>query len=127
MDRIELKGMQFYGHHGLFQEEKKLGQKFVIDVTLHAALQVAGKSDDMDNAIDYGKVYEEVRNIVTGPPRNLIESVGEHIATSLLHKFSKVQKIEVSVKKPEAPIPGILDYAAVHLERSRDANTGEEG
>jgi dihydroneopterin aldolase len=120
MDRIEIKNMQFYGYHGVFKEEKKLGQRFHIDVVIEASLRKAGCSDDLNDSINYSSIYEDVREIVTGPPCDLLESVGEKIAMTLLRKYSLLLKVHITVKKPEAPIAGILDYVAVHIERDRE-------
>jgi dihydroneopterin aldolase len=120
MDRIEIKNMQFYGYHGVFGEEKKLGQRFHIDVVLETSLRKAGRSDDLKDAIDYSKIYEDVRAIVTGSSYDLLESVGEKIAMILLEKYPAVQKVHVTVRKPEAPIAGIFDYVAIHIERDRE-------
>jgi dihydroneopterin aldolase len=120
MDRIELKNMQFYGYHGVFEEEKKLGQRYQIDVVLETCLREAGRTDDLHHSIDYSKVYEDVSRIVTGSSFDLIETVGEEIATELLKNYIQVRKVSVTVRKPEVPIPGILDFVAIHIERERD-------
>lgn len=120
MDRIELKNMQFYGYHGVFPEEKKLGQRFYIDVVLETSLRKAGLSDDLKDSINYAEVYDQVKQIVTGASRDLLESIAEEISMSLLNRYAAVHKAHVSVRKPEAPIDGLFDYVAVHLERTRE-------
>jgi dihydroneopterin aldolase len=120
MDKIELKNMQFFGYHGVFQEEKKLGQRFHIDVILETSLRKAGQTDDLKDSINYADVYEKVKQVVTGESRDLLEAVGEEISMSLLRCYSAVHKVHVTVRKPEAPIAGLFDYVAVHIERTRD-------
>src|SRR5699024_11388421 len=63
MDKIILKDMLFYGFHGLFPEENKLGQRFRVDLVLYLDLQKAGKSDNMEDSIDYGQVRSEERRV----------------------------------------------------------------
>ncbi len=111
--------MQFYGFHGLFPEENKLGQRFDVDVELFLDLQKAGQTDDMNDSIHYGHVYERVQNIVEGEARHLIEAVAEHIASDLLQSFDDLQAITVRVTKPDAPIPGHYESIAVEIHREK--------
>lgn len=119
MDKIILRNMQFYGYHGLFEEENKLGQHFNVDVDLHVSLVEAGKTDDMNASIDYGQAFKKVQAIVEGEPRNLIEAVAEDIATELLGDFSMLQACRVKVIKPNPPIPGHYESVAVEIFRER--------
>lgn len=119
MDKIILNNMQFYGYHGLFKEETKLGQRFNVDVDLHISLEEAGRTDDMNASIHYGHVFEKIQTIVEGEPRHLIESVAEDIASELLTGFSKLQACRVKVIKPDPPIPGHYESVAVEIYRER--------
>ena len=87
MDKIILKQLQFYGYHGLFPEERKLGQRFMVDLELFLDLQQAGTTDAMEDSVHYGEVFNIVQSIVEGEPKNLIETVAETIAKSLLESF----------------------------------------
>ncbi len=119
MDKIILKGMQFYGYHGLFNEERKLGQRFNVDVDLYTSLKEAGKTDRMEASIHYGEAYAKVRKIVEGPPSNLIEAVAENIAQCLLKGFGTLKACTVKVTKPDPPIPGHYESVAVEIYRER--------
>lgn len=119
MDKIILKNMQFYGYHGLFPEENKLGQRFQVDLELFSDLKKAGKTDDMNDSIHYGQAYERVQRIVEGKAKKLIESVAEDIATELLQAFSGLKACRVRVIKPDAPIPGQLESVAVEIYREK--------
>ncbi|GAB6138850.1 dihydroneopterin aldolase [Halanaerobaculum tunisiense] len=119
MDKIILDGLSFYGYHGALEEENKLGQKFIIDLELKCNLQEAGRTDQLDKSVNYAQVYQVVKQICQQEEYKLLEAVGENIASKILEKFSLVEEISVRVKKPEAPIKGILDYVAVDIERSR--------
>lgn len=119
MDKIILKGLSFYGYHGLFPEENRLGQIFVVDLILFLPLAQAGKTDEMKYSIDYGMVYNVVREIVEGEPKNLIEAVAETIAEKLLKQFPSLKACQVEVAKPNPPIEGHYEAVAVEIYRER--------
>ena len=119
-DEILLEGMRFYAYHGVNPEERALGQRFTVDVTLAADLRRAGRSDDLGDTVSYSAVYKLVRGIVEGEPRQLIEAVAEAIAVEILTNFPPVQRVSVTVRKPEVPMKGsMLDAAGVRITRSR--------
>lgn len=117
-DRIILTGMRFYGYHGVYPEETKLGQSFVVDVELYADLRQAGLNDDLRQTVDYGKVYAAVKEMVEGHRFQLIEALAERVAAAVLEGFP-VTEIVVRVHKPKAPIPGPLDGVTVEIRRGR--------
>jgi 7,8-dihydroneopterin aldolase/epimerase/oxygenase len=119
-DEILLEGMRFYAYHGVNPEERALGQRFMVDVTLVVDLRRAGQSDDLTDTVSYSAVYKVVRGIVEGEPRQLIETVAEEIATAILTEFLPVERVTVTVRKPEVPMKGsMLDAAGVRITRSR--------
>ena len=119
-DEILLEGMRFYAYHGVNPEERALGQRFMVDVTLVVDLRRAGQSDDLTDTVSYSAVYKVVRGIVEGEPRQLIETVAEEIATAILTEFLPVERVTVTVRKPEVPMKGsMLDAAGVRIARSR--------
>jgi len=119
MDKIKLTGLEFYGYHGCLPEEREQGQPFYIDLTMYADLQPAGVSDDLAQTINYAEVYAKVRAIVEGEPCRLIETVGERVAAAVLQDYAKVQKVRVTVHKPQAPLPGKFGDAAISVVRTR--------
>jgi len=119
MDRIILKGMRFYGFHGVFPEENKLGQAFVVDLTLVLDLQEAGRKDDLELTVNYGSVYNQTKLIVGGKPFKLIEALAEHIASTLLHTYTIVSEIQVCVTKPHPPFETHFDGVTVDITRRR--------
>ncbi|MCL6632183.1 MAG: dihydroneopterin aldolase [Alicyclobacillus herbarius] len=121
MDEIRLTGMHFYGYHGALAEERRLGQRFRVDVTLRLSLGAAGKSDSISETVDYAAVYGDVKQVVEGPPARLIETVAERIGETILRRYDKVCEVCVEVEKPGAPIPGVFDAVAVRIVRRRDA------
>ncbi|WAH35847.1 dihydroneopterin aldolase [Alicyclobacillus dauci] len=119
MDEIVLTGMQFFGYHGVMPEENVTGGRFVVNARLECDLREAGETDDVSTTVDYGQVYEVVKEVVEGEPKKLIEAVAESIATRLLNKFARVQTVNVEVEKPGAPIPGVFGQVSVKIRRSR--------
>lgn len=121
MDRIILTGMRFYGYHGVYPEESRLGQAFLVDLELYADLREAGQKDDIRKTVDYGKVYQTVKQIVEGDPFKLIEALAEHVAQQVLAQHASAGEVVVRVHKPKAPIPGPIDGVAVEIRRRRMA------
>lgn len=119
MDKIYLNQMAFYGFHGVFPEEKKLGQRFLVDVILEVDLKRAGKTDDLNQSVDYGLVYQLTKQIVEGRSKNLIEAVAEEIAETLLTQFTPLKACTIKVIKPDPPIPGHYQSVAVEVHRMK--------
>jgi dihydroneopterin aldolase len=111
--------MEFYGYHGVLPEERKLGQRFRVDVELSLSLAEAGISDDLTQTVNYAGVYQVIREQVEGPPKQLLEALAESLAQSILGRFEPVKEVKVSVHKPEAPIPGVLADVGCEIRRER--------
>ncbi|MFC4558578.1 dihydroneopterin aldolase [Virgibacillus kekensis] len=120
MDKIILNGMEFYGYHGLYPEENKLGQRFYVDAELFLDLSKSGKSDAMEDSINYGDAYQHVKEIMEGNPKKLVEAVAEEIAESLFNNFPLLDSCRLRVTKPDPPIPGHYQSVAVEIFRERD-------
>jgi 7,8-dihydroneopterin aldolase/epimerase/oxygenase len=108
--------MSFYGYHGVFPEENKLGQKFIVDVTLELSLKAAGENDNLEETVNYALVYEMVKEVVEGKPKKLVEAVAEEIAAKLL-AINKIQACMIKMVKPNPPINGHYDSVAVEIKR----------
>lgn len=121
MDKIIMKNLSFYGYHGVLPEENKLGQKFIVDAVLYVDLKEAGNSDDVTDTVSYAEVHEIIQHYVTLKQYKLLEALAENIAREILKKHQKVQEIELTIKKPEAPVNGIFDYFGVEIRRKRNA------
>lgn len=117
-DRILMRGLAFYGYHGVMPEENRLGQRFIVDIDLSASLGDAGRTDDLTKTVNYAAVLADVRAIVEGPPVKLIETVAERIAATILERYA-VAAVRVRVKKPDVPIPAALEYVGVDITRRR--------
>ncbi|MDP9219301.1 MAG: dihydroneopterin aldolase [Actinomycetota bacterium] len=119
MDRVELRGLRGRGRHGVLAHETALGQDFVVDLTLHFDTRAAARSDDLGETVDYGAVATAVVGVITGEPVALIETLAQRIADAAL-RHQRVQAVDVSVHKPEAPITVPFDDVVVTIHRERE-------
>lgn len=119
-DRIELRGLRARGNHGVFDHEKRDGQEFIVDVTLWVDLSAAARSDDLADTVDYGSLAQLAHDVIAGPARDLIETVGAEIADAVMAGDERISACEVTVHKPSAPIPLTFDDVAVVIRRSRN-------
>lgn len=111
--------MEFYGYHGVFPEENKLGQRFRVDVILETDLSKAGQTDDLTYTVNYADIYGTCKQIVEGKVYKLVETVAENIANTILKQFSTVVRCTVKVTKPDPPIPGHYKSVAIEIMRGR--------
>ena len=126
-DRITLTGLELFGHHGVFPDEKRDGQGFVVDLTIWLDLTEAAASDDLAGTVNYGELAQLAAGVVTGPPRDLIETVAAEIADEIMRRYP-VHAAEVTVHKPSAPIPLTFADVSVTIRRSiRRESAGRPG
>ncbi|WP_236028685.1 dihydroneopterin aldolase [Actinoplanes lichenicola] len=116
--QITLTGLRMRGRHGVFDFEREQGQDFVIDVRLGLDLAPAAASDDVADTVHYGELAGRLAEIVGGEPVNLIETLADRLLTACLDD-PRVSAAEVTVHKPQAPIPLEFADVAVTLRRSR--------
>jgi dihydroneopterin aldolase len=116
LDEITLTGLRATAFHGVFEEERRDGQVFVIDLTVQLDLAAAGASDDLTQTIHYGILADEVVSAVESNPVDLIETVAERVAqVALAHPPARA--VRVTVHKPEAPITVPFEDVAVTITR----------
>lgn len=120
MDKIQLKGCRFYGYHGAFSEEQTLGQIFVIDCTLSVDLKKAAKSDDLEDTVHYGLVFETIKRQAEQKKYKLIERLAGAICQDIFDGFAPVQAITIRITKENPPINGHYDAVGIELERVRE-------
>ena len=124
-DRIELRGLTVRGNHGVFDHEKRDGQDFLIDITVWFDQRRAAASDALADTVDYGGLAQGAADIVAGPPRDLIETVAAEIAEKVLED-PRIEAVEVTLHKPQAPIPAEFADVAVVARRSRGGGSHRE-
>jgi dihydroneopterin aldolase len=120
LDKIILSRMAFYGYHGVFPEENKLGQQFFIDAELSLPLELAGRTDELEHTINYAEVYYTVQNIVEGKSFRLIEALAEKIASELLQTYTSINEIKIRVIKPHPPFKIFFEGVTVEITRKRE-------
>lgn len=121
LDVIKLHNAVFYAYHGVLSDEQNLGGKFEIDVELYCDLSAAKVSDNLHQTVNYEKVYSLMKKIVTDKKYYLIEALAHSIGKGILDSFLQVQKVIVRVRKPGAPVHGVVDSIEVQVETTREA------
>jgi len=116
---IRLHNAVFYGYHGNHHEERYLGGRFHIDVEMETDVTAASVSDNLEQTVNYEAVYNLIQDIVTKQTFKLIETVGKRIADGILDAFVEVRGVTVRVRKPGAPVKGVIDYVEVEVHEHR--------
>lgn len=115
-DRVELRGLRGLGVHGVLPEERSRPQPFEVDLDVEADLRPAGRSDSLEDTLDYGALAEAVAGIVGGERHALLERLAERIAETVLADPRAVS-VTVTVRKLRPPVPVQMDHAAVRITR----------
>jgi 7,8-dihydroneopterin aldolase/epimerase/oxygenase len=118
-DVIRIHNAVFYAYHGVLSDEQTLGGKFEVDVDLYVDLSRGARTDDLKQTVNYERVYDSIKQLVLGKKYLLIEALAETIAEGLLKGFGKLNKVVVRVRKPSAPVKGVIDYVEVEIARAR--------
>ncbi|MGM0498762.1 MAG: dihydroneopterin aldolase [Bacillota bacterium] len=118
-DLIALNEMVFYAYHGVYDSEKELGQRFVINFKAELDYNLAAVNDDLQQTVNYGEIYKKIEDIFKAKKYNLLESAAYNIIKGLFVEFPKLEVIEIEIKKPAVPIKGALADAAVKMSRKR--------
>jgi dihydroneopterin aldolase len=113
-----LRNIQLMGRHGFYDHELAAPQPFEVDVELLLNLQPAGTDDDLEKTVDYGRVYEIVRQIVESTSFRLLEALAEAISHEILSEFA-VDEVGIRVRKPTVDLGGPIDYSGVEIWRRR--------
>lgn len=118
-DRIILRDLGFYGYHGLFSEEERLGQRFFIDLECGVDLTAPGETDTIGHTVSYADLYDVVKATFETKRTKLIEALGHNIVSALFESFDDINWIVIRIRKPEAPIAMVRGEAAIELHRVR--------
>ncbi len=111
--QIVLKNCAFFARHGVHSEEAVLGQRFFVDAILQVAPGDALINDEIEGTVHYGEVFALIEEMVTGTRRYLIEALALEVAKAVCKDFPLVKKAEITIRKPNAAVPGIFDYVEV--------------
>lgn len=119
MDKITIKNLKLFAYHGVNPEEKENGQNFYLDIDYYVNIANACKNDNLDDTVSYAKVVKVVRKAFTDEKYDLIERASQVVADAILDNFDQIFKVEITLKKPEAPVSAEFDYMAVTIQRER--------
>ena len=117
MDKINIRHLEIYAHHGVFPKEKQEGQVFYLDAELYLSLHEAGQTDDLTKTVHYGEVCELMKETFTERSFDLIERAAEVVVQKVLLAYPLVRKMTLTVNKPHAPIPIPFENVSVQIER----------
>ncbi len=118
VDHITLTGVRAFGYHGVYPDEKRDGQEFVVDATVYLPLARAAETDDVADTVHYGELAERIAAIVSGEPVDLLEKLAARIADEVL-RDERIEAVTVTVHKPTAPIPVPFADVSVTITRGR--------
>ncbi len=116
---IRLRNAVFYAYHGVLLDEQNLGGKFEVDVDLYCDLSRGAKTDHLEDTVNYERVYDCIRKIVLEKKHLLLESLASAVGKGILKNFFKVHSVTVKLRKPNAPVKGVIDYVEVELTETR--------
>lgn len=119
VDELTVTGIECYGHHGVFEHERRDGQTFVVDLTLGLDSRPAAASDDLRDTVDYGSLVASVKAAVEKDPVDLIETLAQRIADVCLAD-DRVQWVRATIHKPDAPIEATFADVALTITRKRE-------
>jgi 7,8-dihydroneopterin aldolase/epimerase/oxygenase len=116
---IKITGLQTYGYHGLFEEERTLGQKFSFDISATLQEVRTHLSDDLDSSVRYDAVVDEAVQIAASAKFQTLEALSETIAASLLRRFIIMESVTVAVAKASPPIAHSIEQVGVQVSLRR--------
>jgi 7,8-dihydroneopterin aldolase/epimerase/oxygenase len=113
---IRLKNCAFFARHGVLDAEETLGQRFYVDAELRVDPGSAVEEDSIEGTVDYGVAFSVIEDAVTGRRRFLIETLALDIAKALCARFPQIERASITVRKPSAPVRGVLDHVEVTVD-----------
>lgn len=120
-DTVSICGLELFAYHGVNQEEKENGQRFVLDIHMTTDVSEAAATDDLTKTVNYAAALKLARSTFLADKYDLIETAASRVAEALLATFARIASIAVTVKKPDAPMKATFDYVAVTVRRERNS------
>ena len=118
-DTVFVNGLVIHAHHGVSDEEMRIGQNFILDLALELDLEPAAGSDRIADTASYDDIVAAATQAFAARRYRLVEAAAGEVATALLAAFPKVTRVRVTVRKPHAPLVATFDHVGVTIERSR--------
>ena len=115
-ENVKIKGLRVFANHGVYDEEKRNGQEFIVDITLYTDLSRPGYSDELKDTINYALVCEKASSFLRNNTFDLIEKVAYELSKELLLSFDKLNKVDITLHKPQAPIGIPFEDISVNIE-----------
>ena len=119
MNQIIIKNLKIFAYHGVHDFEKKDGQDFFVDAILDLPEMPGFKTDEISQVISYSAVVMAIKKVMAERSYNLIEKVAMEIISEIFSSFSEVKAVDITVKKPHAPIKEEFEYVAVRFKKTR--------
>jgi len=119
MDKVFARGIELFGHVGVFEAEKRDGQRFLVDVEVEADLAEAGRTDALEQTIDYAALRDLAARRMEGLRCDLIETYAERLAADVFEAFEAVRSVRLRVSKPDVSVGGPADSVGVEIYRRR--------
>ena len=117
-DEIRIRGLEVWANHGVYEEEARLGQRFVLDMTLRLDTRRAGLGDELERSVDYGEACHFAADFLRGHRYRLIEAAAEHCAMALLERWDSLEGLTLELHKPSAPIGLPFADVSVRIDRA---------
>lgn len=119
MDKILIRDLKIFAYHGVNPEEKRDGQHFVFDIDLNVNMTKACHNDDVNDTVSYAKVIKTVTRVCTACKYDLLERLAQVVADAVLSEYPDVFSLEITLKKPEAPMKADFGWVGVNIKRER--------
>jgi dihydroneopterin aldolase len=114
MGRVSLEGIEFHAYHGVFSEEKKLGNRFTVDIHVETDFQQAMLNDDLKSTVDYHKVYQIAKSHMQEPVK-LLEHLAHLMIQDILKTYPNLLQVQIVIKKHNPAIGGVVNYSVVEV------------
>jgi dihydroneopterin aldolase len=119
METLTLKSLRFKGYHGYYEEERRQGNDFEVDIIFTANLRKAGETDQLEDTIDYQQVLATIKEVMEGPSLKLIETLAKKMGERLFDQFTSVASLKVSVRKLHPPLDVETAYSEITMQWQR--------
>ena len=116
MGLIQIENMEFYAFHGHFREERIVGNKFLVDLTIEADMKTPAESDNLKDAVNYQRIYDIVKSQM-GMKSHLLEHIAGRILDSIYSEMDGIDKVTIKISKMNPPMGGKIGSVSVVMTR----------
>ncbi|WP_194774245.1 dihydroneopterin aldolase [Pararhodonellum marinum] len=119
MGKVSLEGIEFHAYHGYFSEEKKLGNRFTVDITVETDFRKAMLEDDLKATVDYSKIYQIAKSHMQEPVK-LLEHLAHLMVKDILVAYPHAEEISIRIKKHNPALGGVVNYSVIEVNYPLD-------